>query len=175
MTIRGTGRKPDPTSIRKLKGNPQNRPMNQKEPKPEPLERLITLAEYLGGHADILTESSREAFSMIAADLKSAGVLTKMDYMSLTSLCLHLGDWLENRRLIIKHSRYAKTSDGGIKTSVFFKQAQSAWDSAYRIMACFGMTPSDRSRIQVNLETGKKEDTDDLYHPKLKLVSVGKK
>lgn len=170
----GRGVKPLPTAIKKLRGNPGKRPLNDLEPKPDKINKIITPDEYLGSHSDILSESSREAFNMIADDLKNAGVLTKLDYMSLMSLCLHLGDWLENRRLIIKHSRYAKTEAGGVKMSVFYRQASQSWDQAMRIMSCFGMTPSDRTRIKVNLEVGEKEEDDDLYHPKLKVVSGGK-
>lgn len=153
------GRKPIPTKLRMIKGNRTHRPLPKNEPKVEPLKTILPPEEYLGKHADMLTPNAKDAWELISKDLHGAGILTRLDYMSVISLCLYLGDWIEARKLIIKHGRYVKTDDNHLQTSVFVRQASQSWEQAKSIMSSFGMTPSDRTRIQVKLETGEEEDS----------------
>jgi hypothetical protein len=44
------GRRPTPTYLRLLQGNPQHRPINKNEPQPPPIE-TIDAPDYLSGYA----------------------------------------------------------------------------------------------------------------------------
>jgi P27 family predicted phage terminase small subunit len=144
--------KPTPTAIRLVKGNPGKRPMPKNEPKFKMPKERIAPEEYLGKHADIMTEYARDAWDIITPDLHSAGVLTIGDYMACIGLCIALGDYIEARKYAAKSGRFIVNEDKKPKTSPFVTRAAHAWESAYSMMAAFGMNPSDRTRIRSAIE-----------------------
>lgn len=152
------GRRPDPTAIRIIKGNPQKKPLPKNEPKFKKPDERLTPKEYLGDSADIMGEQSLKIWDIITPDLHGAGVLTKGDYMAAIGLCNTLSDYFEARRMINKGGQFYKDSDGKIKVARWVGRANEAWREALSQMASFGMTPSDRTRIKSVLDDDREED-----------------
>lgn len=72
------GRKPKPTHLKMLAGNPGKRPLNTNEPKPE--GGFPACPERLQGKA-------RDAWERFSQELSQCGVGTKLDATALEFLC----------------------------------------------------------------------------------------
>lgn len=86
------GRKPKPTALKELAGNPGHRPLNKLEPKPE--GALPDCPKELRGPEKL-------AWRVVADEMKS--VLTAADQFVLVAFCVAWGQMLEALRDIRKH------------------------------------------------------------------------
>ena len=66
----GGGRKPQPTALKELKGNPGRRPLNEDEPKPE---------VHLPGPPSHLSPAARREWRRAGAFLVEMGLMTDLD------------------------------------------------------------------------------------------------
>ena len=139
------GRKPTPTNLKVLNGNPGKRPLPKNEPKPEPIAPACP--EWL--HDDAKAEWQR-----ITPQLERLGLLTQIDMATLAGYC---ESWAQYKKAVIfinkKGDVYPiKDAEGTIKYLQQVPQvsiANKALANIRAIAAEFGMTPSARGRIQV--------------------------
>jgi len=138
------GPKPTPTAIRKARGNPGKRPLNQHEPQPE--GKLPKCPTYLKGDA-------QKAYRAFAKHLTDTGIAKAMDVTALELLCgsyalyvdalqkvLEVGPvWLEKGESKIPKFAY----------SPYWAVKNREWKNVLSILREFGMTPSSRSNVQV--------------------------
>jgi len=113
-----SGRRPAPTHLKLLAGNPGKRRLNPNEPRPEP------------GVPDMpawLPRRARPFWGRLVADLEPLGVLTKADVFALAMLADCLGEWR------------AKAARG--------KPVDGPSRRALSMFAHFGLTPADRSKV----------------------------
>ena len=139
------GRKPTPTNLKVLSGNPGKRPLPNNEPKPEPI--APDCPEWL--HEDAKTEWQR-----IAPQLERLGLLTQIDMTILAGYCESWAQYKKAIEFIHKHGEAfpIKDENGKIKYLQQVPQvsiANKALANVKAIAAEFGMTPSSRGRIQV--------------------------
>jgi P27 family predicted phage terminase small subunit len=134
------GRKPTPTTLRILRGNPGKRPLPRDEPKlkpelPEPPEILQSVA---------LAEWHR-----MAPLLHGAGLLTAIDGSALAAYCQSYATWVEAHEKIRERGTVVVSSKGQPMLSPYLKVANIAMQQWTRMLVEFGMTPSSRSRVKV--------------------------
>jgi phage terminase small subunit len=115
-----SGRKPIPTHLKILRGNPGKRPLNKSEPKPT--GKLPACPEWLSEHA-------RELWNRFGPELEKLGVATDMDAVAMELLCDTYGEW-----------RMAKERGD-------WCAAVSAWKRLKAILIEFGLTPSSRTKV----------------------------
>lgn len=142
------GRKPKPTKLKLVTGNPGKRKLNDSEPvseliKPEPPEYL--------------SREAREGWSLMSEELFHSGILTRLDVPALEVLCVFYGRWRKAEELIKKAA--ASGSNGGL-TAISQKGlviqnpmigiANRASEMLMKCLVEFGMTPSARSRIKTS-------------------------
>jgi P27 family predicted phage terminase small subunit len=142
------GRKPTPTHLKLVKGNPGRRPLNESEPTPR--------RERPGAPAHI-SDKAREAWGYVSGLLDRIGVLTEVDAIALEMLCEAYADYIAAcAALKAFGSNYYQTvsNEGSVMhrahPAVAVKQ-----DADRRIkswVAEFGMTPSARTRVKVDGE-----------------------
>lgn len=148
------GRKPTPSHLKLVKGNPGRRPMNAAEPKPE-RSRPSPPAH--------MTDKGRETWGYVSGLLDRMGILTEVDAVGLELLCEAYADLLKARdELDAFGSDYYETvnQSGGVMHRAHPAVAVRN-DAERRIkawLAEFGMTPSARSRVRVNGEEAEQED-----------------
>jgi len=135
------GRKPQPTALRILRGNPGRRPLPPDEPAPAPLD---------AGEAapDWLADDARAEWARLVPLLTRCGVLTETDRSALTAYCDAWGTWKEASTQIRRFGMVLKTKDG--KLPVVSPYVRIAHDSLTQMRAFlieFGMTPSSRVRV----------------------------
>ena len=141
------GPKPQPTSLRVVRGNPSNRPLNDREPKPEPDDG--TPPETLEGRA-------RDKWLETVPVLQSMGVWSEADRATWERYCIVYDLFCRNREMIEKVGEVMvfkpKTKDGNpyMQVSPFATQMYRAADTLLKIEQQYGLTPSSRSQVQIH-------------------------
>lgn len=139
------GRKPQPSHLRLVKGNPGKRPMNAAEP--------VAVRERPSPPAHV-SDKAREVWGYVSALLDDMGVLARPDAMALEMLCEAYADQLAARATLKEFgsSYYETRNEAGSIMHRAHPAVAVIADTDRRIkawLAEFGMTPSSRSRINV--------------------------
>ena len=153
------GRKPKPSNLKILNGNPGKRPLNKNEPKPE-----VSVPSC----PSCLTATARTEWRRITKELKALELLTQIDRTALAAYCQAYGRWVEAENglkasgLIITtepqtNKKGKRTGGGNIIPNPLVGIANTAMKLMHSYLVEFGMTPSSRSRISV---PGKKNKGD---------------
>lgn len=144
-----SGRKPKPTRLKLVTGNPGKRPLNKREPKPK---RCIPSPP---AH---LSPAALVVWGSLSARLDRLGLMTDHDAEALEQLCENYVELVELRKDVAAKGRYqtVATKSGDVMERTRPAAAQLA-DAERRFaskMAEFGMTPSSRSRIELPDDDG---------------------
>lgn len=144
------GRKPKPTELKKLAGNPGKRPLND-------AEMQAPAADPKAKHAP-LGKDGDALWSVLAPMLTDLGVLKATDLPALEMTCMHYDLARRASRALERNGMTTKTADS-IKThpaaGVFL--ANSRAFKSY--ITEFGLTPSSRSRIHASADGQQNEPT----------------
>lgn len=138
------GRRPTPTALKIATGNPGRRPLNAREPKPEP------------GMPDppaTLSDGARRHWFGLVPILASMGILFRADSLAFVELCETAAEIDDYRADIRKKGRYqvVKTKSG----AKFERQrpvVANLADASRRLktwLIDFGLTPAARSKVNV--------------------------
>lgn len=162
------GRKPTPTYLKLVKGNPGRRKLNKNEPKP---------ALGIPPVPEHLTDAAKVEWGRIANELHELGALTRLDRAALAAYCQAYSDWIEAEEQLRRFGKVVKspvkqtvrqtrageviteTSGGYPMQSPFLPIRNKALETMHKFLIEFGMTPASRSRI--NLPDGSKAQNDD--------------
>ena len=134
------GRKPKPTQIKRISGNPGKRPLLQDEATPE---------RALPRPPAILQGLARKEWWRMAPLLYDAGLLTKIDVTALATYCQCYARWCDAEEEIRRTGTVIKSTKGQPMVSPFLKVANIALQQLMRMLVEFGMSPSSRSRVTV--------------------------
>lgn len=150
------GRKPKPSHLKAVAGNPGKRPLNKNEPQPE--KGVPVCPSWLSPKAKIV-------FREIGGMLDELGVMTRADRRALELLCDAYATYREASEFVRKHGfTYESKTITGVDeagnqiVSTINRRypevdiASDAWKRIKSMLIEFGMTPSSRSRISVNKE-----------------------
>jgi|FLYL01.1.fsa_nt_gi P27 family predicted phage terminase small subunit len=134
------GPAPTPTGLKLLRGNPGKRPLNTREPAVAP--GSVEPPAELQGRA-------RELWAELAPALRAAGCLAVIDRHALATAC----------RLQALGDHYAAVAEAQARGRArrpgpALWAAVKCWQQALAIWARFGVTPSERSRVQVQEAAG---------------------
>lgn len=140
------GRKPLPTSLKVLRGNPGKRPLNHREPKPGSKAKLPKAPSFLNDRA-------KKEWRNMGKRLFDMGLLTELDETALAMYCWSLSRWIQANGEIEEYGAVL-VQGSKLKQSPWVAIANEAWRQTIRMMAEFGMTPSSRSRVSIELPTG---------------------
>lgn len=132
------GRKPTPTAIKQLEGNPGKRPLNDKEPKPE--RKAPPCPKWLDKEA-------KKEWKRLASKMEMMGVLTEVDMAAFAGYCQSYARWRENEEFISKNGSLVRTPSGYWQQVPQVSMAQQYLKQMGRFAEQFGLTPASRSRI----------------------------
>ena len=132
------GRKPKPTAIKRLEGNPGKRPLNIYEPKPRKKAPACP---------DWLDEEAKREWHRLAKTMESMGVLTEADRAAFATYCDAYSKWKDATEFINQHGQIFKTPSGYIQQVPQVSIAQTYGKLMTKIATEFGLTPASRSRI----------------------------
>lgn len=148
----GQGRKPKPTALKVLDGNPGRRPINEKEPKPKKVNKLPAPPRYFGKYG-------KSAWNKYGAILIKMGLLSKADMIAFEALChsyeLYYKASSQLNRLDPDDTATGiliKGDNGIFYPNPLMNIARQQLEMFRKLLVEFGMTPSSRSRLQVEGE-----------------------
>ena len=133
------GRKPKPTAIKVLEGNPGKRQLNTKEVKPK--------ANKIPECPDWLEDEAKEEWNRLCKNLFELGILTDLDVTPFASYCQAYARWREAEEFISQHGTIVKTKTGYWQQVPQVSIAHQNQKIMMQAAAEFGLTPSARSRI----------------------------
>ncbi|EJO5348298.1 phage terminase small subunit P27 family [Clostridium sporogenes] len=132
------GRKPKPTAIKIIEGNPGKRPLNKYEPKPE--KKAPRCPSWLENDA-------KKEWRRMAKQMEHLGTLTEIDMAAFAGYCQAYARWKEAEEFITKHGVIVKTPSGYWQQVPQVSIAQTYLKIMNKFCEQFGLTPSSRSRI----------------------------
>ncbi len=132
------GRKPKPTALKTLEGNPGKRKMNKKEPIPG--QGIPTCPEWLLPEAKIEWER-------LAAVMDQMGVLTEVDRAAFAAYCQSYARWKEAQEHIDFEGSTFETDKGYQQQTPWVGIANTNQKLMMQAASEFGLTPFARSRI----------------------------
>ncbi|MHB1154861.1 MAG: phage terminase small subunit P27 family [Eubacteriales bacterium] len=134
------GRKPKPTAIKILEGNPGKRPLNKKEPVPSKIAPSCP---------DWLLPDAQDEWARLAPQLENLGLLTVADMTAFAGYCQAYARWKEAEEFISQHSTIFKTPSGYVQQVPQVSIAQQNLKIMQSFCSEFGLTPASRARLQV--------------------------
>jgi P27 family predicted phage terminase small subunit len=143
------GRKPVPTKLKILNGNPGKRPLNDKEPLP-PAEIIPNCPAHIQGEA-------RKEWKRFVKILHNIGLLTIIDRSLFAAYCQSWGQWVELSEKVAQTGFLIKGKDGVPQVNPYVRLMEAAKSSMQKALSELGMTPTSRTRIKTGKETSKDE------------------
>lgn len=134
------GRKPKPTALKMLEGNPGKRQLN-------PFEPVLADKNEVPECPDWLEEEAKMEWKRLSGNLADLGLLTQMDVQAFASYCQAYARWREAEEFITQHGSIVKTGSGSWQQVPQVSIAHHNQKIMMQAAAEFGLTPSSRSRI----------------------------
>ena len=143
-------RRPKPTALKRLEGNPGKRKLNDKEPQ---LSGRTTCPRWLSPQA-------KGEWRRVYQALASAGVVTMADRAMLAEYCQAWADLREATETLRTEGAVTTTEKGYAMPSPWVAIRNKAAERLRRAATELGMTPAARSKISV--DTPQADPVDDL-------------
>ena len=131
------GRKPKPTALKKLEGNPGKRPLNDLEPMPK-----VTMLRC----PNWLEPEARKEWRRLAPVLIDAGILTTADAVTFAGYCQSYARWRKAEEQVTKLGMVYEV-DGKLRPNPYIAIAKSEFAEVKAMAAEFGLTPAARTAI----------------------------
>ena len=130
--------RPVPSTLKRLRGNPGKRPLNENEPKPEgaipPCPRE-------------LSKVAKREWRRISRELYALGLLTRLDRAALAAYCQGWSTWLTAIQKVRVHGLIVRSPSGYPMQSPYLAIANQAQKQFRAFMVELGMTPSARANL----------------------------
>lgn len=97
------GRKPTPTAIKELEGNPGKRKLNENEPKPK--KKAPSCPKWLEPEA-------KKEWRRLSKQMEQIVIFTEVDMASFAGYCQAYARWKEAEEFITQHGTIVKTPSG---------------------------------------------------------------
>jgi len=135
------GRKPKPTAMKLLEGNPGHRPLNVGEPRPA--QRIPTCPAHLCSPA-------KAEWKRLAVQLSALRILTELDRAALAAYCQAYGRWVEAERKLKDTPMLLKMPSGYVQQNPWLTIANKQLELMHKFLSEFGLSPVSRSRVSVS-------------------------
>lgn len=128
--------------MKKRNGNPGKRALNKKEPKP------VGGAPICPAH---LKGAARTEWKRLIAELGEMSLLSKVDRAELSLCCSAWGTYVKASGKIEKEGEVLTSDKGGLYQHPWVSIRNRSMEQVHKFYAEFGLTPSSRSRIKVDM------------------------
>lgn len=137
------GRKPKPSNVHKLHGNPGKRARNTKEPRP---------AVCIPKPPKHISRIAKREWRRVTPELEALGIISEIDRSALAAYCQTYARWVSAEEKLAKYGEIVKSPNGYPIQSPYLGIANTALKFLRDFAAEFGMTPSSRSRVSTTSE-----------------------
>ena len=134
------GRKPHPTRLKVLRGNPGKRPLNANEPLPKRGRPRCP---------SWLDDVAKAKWKALVPELDRLGLLTIIDGDVLAAYCQAWAEFEAATKLLREEGRTCHGGSGGLKAHPAIAMQRTAWRAIRDFAALFGLDPSSRTRLSV--------------------------
>ena len=141
------GRKPKPTALKLIDGNPGKRPIRGVDPMP-PGDKPTCPAH--------LSPTAKAEWKRMAGVLHEIGLLTRIDRTVLAAYCQAYGRWVEAEKKLAETPALLKTPAGYVQQSPWLTVSNKQVELMVRLMGELGLSPSARARLAIQVPTGPK-------------------
>lgn len=145
------GRPAKPDKVHWLAGNPSKKPLNQLTDEFSPDVALAKCPSHLKGEA-------RKHYRQIGEQLERYGLVSELDVGLLAMLAVNWAKWQWAQKRIAElnaedeeygEAGFVASTPNGYKVMSVYEQIARAAESSYQKLAAeFGLSPSNRSRVQ---------------------------
>lgn len=146
------GRKPKPTAVKKLEGNPGKRKLNTREPMPD--KGMPDCPKWL-------LPEAKEEWNRLCEKLNQMGVLTDIDRAAFAAYCQSYARWKEAQEHINSEGATYETEKGMQRPNPYVAICNTEQRLMMSAASEFGLTPSARSRIMAASSVNK-NDVDEM-------------
>ena len=148
------GRKPIPTALKIIRGNPGHRPLPPDEPKPP-----ANIPKY-PMHLD---KEAKAEWRRMAKVMEPLGILTKLDKTIFAIYCEAFSTWAQATRKIQEMGMVRITKNGFTEQNPYFPIANKAKEQMIKALIEMGMTPSSRTRVKAAEVQPQEEDKKERF------------
>jgi len=152
------GPKPLPTAVKKLRGNPGHRPLNDDEPE---------LPNDLPSCPDHLDKVGKKEWTRITGLLDGRGLLTEADRATLAAYCETWSIHAAAANDLHKYGTIILNAKGIAIQSPYLRVVQSSSKLLVSYAAELGLTPSSRSRVSAVKESKPSDLTARFFEPRI--------
>ena len=136
------GRKPKPTAIKRLTGNPGRRPLNDAEPQPPIPEGTPYVPRWLN-------REGKKAWRELVKILLDCGLYTDLDRWALAMFCQVWGRYVEAERMVEEEGEFLVSEAGNRYVNPVAYRADKHFEQVRKMLSEFGLSPAERSRVKV--------------------------
>lgn len=154
------GRKPKPSAIKELEGNPGKRALNKKEPKPA--AGVPKCPNHIKGAAQ--TEWKR-----LIAELAEMKLLVKADRAAIVLCCSAWAMYVKACNKLEKEGEVIVSDKGGMYQNPWVAIRNRSMEQVHKFYAEFGLTPSSRTRVKVDMPDEENEMAKFLFGANIKV------
>ena len=133
------GRKPKPTALKELAGNPGKRKLNKSEPAGTPVESAEPPA--------ILNDHAKEIWAATLTAFAGTNVIRSLDLVTLTVFCQAVGTWHLAETKLAESAHVGENRHGEEVVSAWYKVSVKAAQQIAVFGAKLGLSPADRACI----------------------------
>ena len=137
------GRKPKPTKIKKLSGTPGHRPLPKNEPEPTKPPRLPNAPAHLSA-------IGKKEWRRLGKEMLKLGLLSNIDMAAFAAYCQQYAMWVEASERVRDEGVIVYAKNGFPMMSQHLTIQNKAQAEMRKWLVEFGMTPSSRSRVEVD-------------------------
>ncbi|MCG8670196.1 MAG: phage terminase small subunit P27 family [Pseudomonadales bacterium] len=141
-----------PTAIKKLDGNPGNRPLPENEVQPKKI---------LPKPPRHLSKDARKAWRILAPQLFDLGLLTELDVDLLGIYCETYIMWRDAKNDIVENGYWLTGQKGDRIKNPSISIARSAFEQMHKMKNDFGFSPAARVGLSIGNAPIKTKDADD--------------
>lgn len=135
------GRKPLPTAIKQMNGNPGKRPLNLQEPQPDAA---------IPSAPDHLDDLALVEWERVSTALYEIGILAHVDRAILANYCIAWSRGAQAELQLKNMGLVLQGMEGGYYQNPWLAVCNKAMEQVHKYAAELGMTPSARTRIKAN-------------------------
>ncbi len=138
------GRRPTPTELKLVTGNPGHRPLNPREPKPA--NSLPTCSAHI-------SPTAKAEWKRLAGEMHRLGIVSQLDRAALAAYCQAYGRWVEAERKLKETPILIRLPSGYIQQSPWLGIAHKSQEMMHKFAGELGLSPVSRSRVQKELSS----------------------
>ena len=133
---------PKPTKLKELAGNPGKRPLNEREP-------AVAVPSSAPYAPRFLNKEGKREWRRMAKLLLEVGLYSEVDRAALAMYCQAWGRWIEAEQMLRKTGGPVLVSSETLNLyqSPWLHVANKAQEQLRRMIAEFGLSPAQRSRV----------------------------